>query len=90
MSSREDEDDRMDEDEGPLESDLREPGEEDGTELTPCPSCGEPIYEDAERCPRCGQYVLPQPAAGGRGRWLWAAAILAGLALLLYLATTQR
>ncbi|MEX0937150.1 MAG: zinc ribbon domain-containing protein [Pirellulales bacterium] len=24
----------------------------------PCPECGEEIYEEAERCPYCGTYVI--------------------------------
>jgi|GEM_PF-1056052 len=24
----------------------------------PCPSCGEEIHEDSERCPVCGDYVV--------------------------------
>jgi hypothetical protein len=35
------------------------PDDEDGESLTvPCPSCGEQIYEEAERCPCCGEYVV--------------------------------
>ena len=37
--------------------------EDDASETRPCPSCRELIYEDAERCPACGDYVEVSPAA---------------------------
>ena len=27
------------------------------TETTPCPHCGEDVYENAERCPHCEHYL---------------------------------
>lgn len=60
--------------------DFEEPGDElndweypdedesDGeSETNPCPHCGADIYEDAVRCPICGQYVTP-----GARKNLWA------------------
>ncbi len=32
-------------------------GDEDEAERLPCPACGAEIYEDAEQCPVCGEYV---------------------------------
>lgn len=32
-------------------------GSEDVTETVRCPNCGADVYEDAEQCPRCGEYV---------------------------------
>jgi hypothetical protein len=32
--------------------------DEDEAELVECPSCGEPVYEDAEQCPACGEYIV--------------------------------
>ena len=31
---------------------------DDGTpETVPCPACGAEVYEDAERCPACGDWI---------------------------------
>ena len=39
----------------------------------PCPSCGEDVYEDADRCPHCGDWVPPgrRPAAANVPRWMF-------------------
>jgi uncharacterized protein (DUF983 family) len=41
----------------------------DDDSTSPCPHCGELIFDDAVRCPECGQYLsredapsLPKPA----------------------------
>ena len=36
-----------------------------------CPLCGEAIYDDAERCPACGNYLsLEEAPAGQRPLWI--------------------
>ena len=57
-----------------------------GEEL-PCPSCGEPVYEDTDVCRHCGDFITPGrlPAGGERaavdvrrrGRWGSGGTILA-------------
>ncbi|MBI2823233.1 MAG: hypothetical protein HYX69_00925 [Planctomycetia bacterium] len=39
-----------------------EPDDEDEeeSESYECPSCGASVYEDAEQCPRCGDYITPR------------------------------
>jgi endogenous inhibitor of DNA gyrase (YacG/DUF329 family) len=58
--------------------------EDDGGEnedaTIPCPQCGRPIYEDAERCPYCGEYVSDHDAAPTRKPW-W---IILGTLLVFY------
>jgi len=46
----------------------------EGSEELGCPKCGTLMYADADRCPGCGDYVIP----GGRRTpgWLKATAIL--------------
>jgi hypothetical protein len=41
------------------ESDLFAPHseEEDGVETVLCPYCRKPVYEEADRCPSCGNYL---------------------------------
>ena len=41
----EDEDDYLDE-------------QDDSSETVECPACGADVYEDSERCPVCGNYLL--------------------------------
>ena len=43
-----------------------------GEEL-PCPSCGEPVYEEADVCPSCGDYIVPgrRPAGANLPRWMF-------------------
>ena len=47
----------------------------DSDEL-PCPSCGRSIYEDTDRCPYCGDWVMPLAAAAGRRNWVWWTALI--------------
>jgi hypothetical protein len=69
---------------------LRDLEELDGDE-TPtvaCPHCGQEIYDDADRCVHCGQWVVKRlggPGPGRRGAWWLLGLIGAGLALLLWL-----
>ncbi len=55
-------------------------------ELLPCPSCKEMIYEESERCPKCGEWIMPQAAHAGKLSPLWiAAALLALLGMLFWI-----
>lgn len=38
-----------------------EPDDEDD-DTVPCPYCGKPVYEDAERCPNCERYISGEDA----------------------------
>lgn len=63
--------------EGPDPSDLRhdnEPG------FVACPNCRKMIHEDAERCPKCGHYVMDEDLERSRPTWVW---IGLGIALLI-------
>lgn len=59
------------------------PEEDDSCGTVPCPNCGGKVYEDAEQCPLCGEYIV---RGGGRvwsGKPLWW--LLLGLAGVLAL-----
>jgi hypothetical protein len=43
--------------------------EEDDTTM-PCPYCKEPVYEDAERCPHCENYLSLEDAPSHHPWWL--------------------
>jgi hypothetical protein len=42
--------------------------DEDDTTV-PCPYCGKDMYEDAPRCPHCGQYITAEDAPPRRMPW---------------------
>ncbi len=60
--------------------------DDDVNEVVPCPKCSAEIYEDAERCPVCGEYVVHGANPwSGQPVW-WVVLGLAGvLALILAL-----
>jgi uncharacterized protein (DUF983 family) len=64
-----------------------EPDEDESLELLPCPSCGEPIYEEADACPYCGEYVTHSTSVlAGKPLWFVALAILGIIAVIVALA----
>lgn len=43
----------------------------DDDDLLPCPHCGAAIYEQSEKCPKCGEYVDPDAAdRGSKPIWI--------------------
>ena len=50
-----------------------EPYDDGGGEDVPCPSCGEPVYEEADLCPSCGDFITPgrRPAGANLPRWMF-------------------
>ncbi len=67
----------------PLEDwEFPEPDEfedEDDFETLACPSCGADIFEDAEQCPACGDYVVFSDAALSGWPWWFVALGLIGI-----------
>ena len=84
-----DEDERDDDgddgsvDEDPLESDQDAADARDLGESVPCPFCRKLIHEDADVCPRCGNFVggadAPRPRVPPM---VWIGVALAGLCAL--------
>jgi hypothetical protein len=76
------------------DDDAYEEGDEDGfdhlddeaDETVPCPHCREPVYEDAERCPHCGQYLSREDAPRRTLRWRALEVVIAVLTILAVLA----
>ncbi len=50
--------------------------DEDSDDTNPCPHCGEAVYEDAERCPRCEQYLSREDAPSRQPGWFVACAVV--------------
>ena len=57
-----------DEDDDPEAPD--EPDDLDEDETEPCPYCRRPVYDDAEQCPSCGNYLSREDAPRRRPWWL--------------------
>lgn len=71
--------------EGPEDADLED---DDETVTVPCPHCGEPIPELADRCPYCGDWVVQGGVRGPAARgplYIMLAVICVGLILALLL-----
>jgi hypothetical protein len=68
----------MNDDEDP-DDDYESDEDEDPTDT--CPYCKKSIYDDAEQCPHCGQYISQEDRPPNQKPW-W---ILAGVAICLYL-----
>ena len=83
-----DEDDRDDEDgdsvdEDPLESDQDPDDAGDVEETVVCPFCKRSLHEDADVCPRCGNFIGGDDAPRPRVPvFIWIGVILAGLCVL--------
>src|ERR1035437_2628036 len=52
-------------DEGPSDEDLKLDSEE--TDTRRCPKCKREVYEDADRCPQCGEWINPEDSKAKRG-----------------------
>ena len=49
--------------------------------MADCPKCGASIYEEAQRCPKCGDYVTP--GSDTRRAWPWWMSVGMILALII-------
>jgi len=65
--------------------------EDDESSTMPCPRCRREVWEDADRCPRCGYYLTDdemeeeERSAGPGFKWKWVSiALLAVFALGLW------
>jgi hypothetical protein len=73
-----------DDPDAPQECDLGG-GDDDETPTVPCPSCRQAVPEFADRCPYCGDWIVPSAGERtGRGPWVWVAAVAAGAGILLW------
>lgn len=55
--------------------------EDDGiSDVVTCVYCGSDVYEDAEQCPTCGNYIVPDTSPWSGRSPIW---ILLGLAVII-------
>ncbi|MEW6249588.1 MAG: hypothetical protein AB1716_02995 [Planctomycetota bacterium] len=70
-----------DDPEGPQECDLAQ-SDDDETETVPCPACGREVADFAERCPHCGDWIVPGASGARQTPWLLVAVALAAAIFL--------
>jgi predicted nucleic acid-binding Zn ribbon protein len=59
----------------PQESDLDD--EDDELEEMACPSCRRYVTEDTQKCPYCGEWIIPEePSRRGWPRWLFVGVVV--------------
>ncbi len=75
-------DDDLEDDEF-LDEDEAEELDDDQTALAECPRCGVDIYEDAEQCPLCGEWITHSTSVWGGRPWWWVALGACGIATLI-------
>lgn len=56
-------------------------GDDGDVDTVPCSHCGREVYEDAVRCPYCGEYLTDGGGAVRRGWpwWMWLGLVGAGV-----------
>jgi|MDTC01.1.fsa_nt_gb uncharacterized paraquat-inducible protein A len=59
--------------------------DDDPSQTHPCPICNAEVYEDAEQCPICGNYITHNYSP--RGLWWWTALVLLLLVCLIVFLT---
>lgn len=79
-----DSDDADELDEGPDGNEIAE--EDPESPVVVCPACGAEVYEDADRCPQCGTWIVTSAGPAVRPAWVYVAAVLllAALGLLVW------
>jgi uncharacterized paraquat-inducible protein A len=45
--------------------------DDDSSETVSCRKCGAEVYEDAEKCPRCGEYITAGSQLWSNRSWWW-------------------
>ena len=80
-----DDEDYLDERDMPDASDVHASGDDDADaqDTQPCPFCGREIWEKADLCPHCGNFVAFPEMPTGRPMWFWIALVLAFVVMCL-------
>ena len=62
------------------------PDDDDTVETIPCPNCRADVYEEAERCPACGEYIVRDTSVlSGKPAWYVVGAVLGIIAVIIVL-----
>lgn len=73
--------DGLEDHEYPDPADCADPDE---GQLRRCPACRALIYVDAEKCPACDEWIMPQARTPAPWRWLALSLVAALVALLMF------
>ena len=65
-----DDDDTSDRD-APLAADVDDDEDDDDGDTTPCPYCGKAVFDGAEICPNCRNFLSFEDAPRRRPWWIW-------------------
>ncbi len=77
-----DESDEWQDHELPDESDMDDPGQDDSTDTTVCPQCGELVYVEGSTCPHCGASLASAHWTTHKPLWIILGVIAALAALV--------
>jgi hypothetical protein len=61
----------------------------DDSETLPCPECGKPVYEQADRCPICGSFIIGGNPTQRQPRWVLVVVIVMILVVLVVWVLSQ-
>jgi uncharacterized CHY-type Zn-finger protein len=60
-----------------------EDADDDSSETVTCSNCGNDVYEDAVKCPICGEYISSNTSPLNGRSWWWIALGLVGIAAVI-------
>ena len=60
--------------------------DDDEDDLLECPSCRSEVYEHTQKCPHCGQWIVPVYPGASRQRWITLAVVLLLVAAMIMIA----
>lgn len=82
MSKQRREPESWNDDDEDFENDVDDETDEDGDDTIPCPNCREPVFDDAEQCPHCGEYLTGETARQGpKPTWIIVTVVVLLIAL---------
>ena len=55
------------------------PDQDEENLVVPCPNCGVQVYEDAEQCPACGEFIVHSTSAWSDKPAWWTLMGIAGI-----------
>jgi predicted nucleic acid-binding Zn ribbon protein len=86
MTPGNEDDSNLNDRELPDPSDMDQDGDSDIVDTLPCPYCGKPVYDGAEQCPRCGNYLSAEERpVQKKPLWIVIAAVVCLIIIFLWI-----